>query len=231
MFLCRCSDEELSCGQNKVYGTADPTLTYSTAAATGTTGLVNGDTLAGGISYAGAGQYTGVGNYATTLGNLSNSNYNIVREASAPTFVITPAPLSITANAQSKLYGELVPALTYSESGLVGGDTISGALATSANASSNVGTYSITRSSLSASSNYVVSFTGANLSVTPAPTPAGNAIGPVQLSPALILSSVPASVTQAFTIPARMEFVSDSSSNQLPLLIFVDPSLATPPAR
>ena len=43
--------------------------------------LVNGDTLSGAISYAGAGQYTDVGSYATTLGNLSNSNYReIFRE-------------------------------------------------------------------------------------------------------------------------------------------------------
>ncbi len=48
------------------------------------------------------------------------------------------------------------PALTYQVggSGLVNGDTLSGALATSATAASDAGVYGITQGTLAASSNY-----------------------------------------------------------------------------
>src|SRR4029434_7318350 len=51
--------------------------------------------------------------------------------------------------------------------GLANGDTLSGALATSATAASNVGTYGITQGMLAVSSNYALSYTGADLTVTP----------------------------------------------------------------
>ena len=77
----------------------------------------------------------------------------------------------MTADAKSRTYGDANPALTYQVggSGLVNGDTLSGALATSATTASNVGLYGITQGTLAASSNYTLSsFTGANLTVTPA---------------------------------------------------------------
>ena len=51
----------------------------------------------------------------------------------------------MTADAQSRAYGDANPALTYQVggSGLVNGDTLSGALATSATTASNVGIYGI----------------------------------------------------------------------------------------
>ena len=52
--------------------------------------------------------------------------------------------------------------------GLVNGDTLAGALATSATTSSEAGVYGITRGTLAASSNYAFAFVGANLTVTPA---------------------------------------------------------------
>ena len=56
-----------------------------------------------------------------------------------------------------------------SSSGLVNGDTLSGLLATSATTTSNVGSYGITQGTLAASSNYALSYVGANLTVTAAP--------------------------------------------------------------
>ena len=76
----------------------------------------------------------------------------------------------MTADAKSRAYGDANPALTYQVggSGLVNGDTLSGALATSATTASNVGVYGITQGTLAASTNYALSsFTGANLTVTP----------------------------------------------------------------
>jgi MBG domain (YGX type) len=79
----------------------------------------------------------------------------------------------VTADTQSRAYGDANPTLTYQVggSGLANGDTLSGALATSATTSSNAGIYGITQGTLAASSNYAFAFVGANLTVTPAAAP------------------------------------------------------------
>ena len=53
-----------------------------------------------------------------------------------------------------------------SRTGLVNGDTLTGLLATTATATSNVGAYEITQGTLAASANYALSYVGANLTVT-----------------------------------------------------------------
>ena len=82
---------------------------------------------------------------------------------------VTAAPLTVTADAQSRLYGAANPALTYVSSGLLNGDALSGGLATTATTTSNVGTYGITQGTLAASPNYALTYVGANLTVTAAP--------------------------------------------------------------
>ena len=74
----------------------------------------------------------------------------------------------MTADAKSRAYGDANPALTYQVggSGLVNGDTLSGALATSATTASNVGIYGITQGTLAASGNYALNYTSADLTVT-----------------------------------------------------------------
>ena len=69
------------------------------------------------------------------------------------------------------VYGDSVPTLSYgvSENGLVNGDKLTGALATKAGSTSNVGSYAITQGTLAASSNYKLTYTGANLAVTARP--------------------------------------------------------------
>ena len=54
-------------------------------------------------------------------------------------------------------------------SGLVNGDTLSGVLATTAGVTSNVGSYGITQGSVAATTNYALSYTGADLVVTALP--------------------------------------------------------------
>src|SRR3546814_3116318 len=68
------------------------------------------------------------------------------------------------------LFRSANPALTYAVGGLglVNGDTVTGALATSATAASDVGAYAIARGSLAVSSNYALTYQGANLSIDPA---------------------------------------------------------------
>ena len=84
---------------------------------------------------------------------------------------MTARPITVTANALSRIYGNANPALTFvvGGQGLVNGDSLSGSLATTASATSNVGTYAITQGTLAASTNYALSYTGADLTVTARP--------------------------------------------------------------
>ena len=72
-------------------------------------------------------------------------------------FTITPRPLAVTAEAASKVIGGSDPALTYTQEGLVGGDALTGALVR--DAGETVGTYAIRQGTLSAGSNYTLTFT------------------------------------------------------------------------
>src|SRR6202140_48492 len=150
--------------QSRLYGAANPTLSYVSS------GLVNGDTLSGGLATV-ATATSNVGPYGITQGTLaSTSNYALTYVGAHLT--VTAAALTVTADAQSRAYGAANPTLTYVSSGLVNGDTLSGGLATTATATSNVGPYGIAQGTLAASSNYALTYVGANLTVTAAPLPA-----------------------------------------------------------
>jgi hypothetical protein len=142
---------------SRIYGDANPAFTYTT------TGLVNGDTLTGALDSA-ATVTSNVGTYAITQGTVAASaNYAI--SYTGANLSVTPRALSVTADAASRLYGDANPVLTYTATGLVNGDTLTGALGSSATVTSNVGTYSIDQATLAASPNYVMNYTAANLSV------------------------------------------------------------------
>ena len=108
---------------------------------------------------------------ASAQGTLAASANYALNYASA-NLTVTPRAITVTADAKSRAYGEANPALTYQVggSGLVNGDALSGALATSATTSSDAGVYGITQGTLAASSNYAFAFVGASLTVTPAAT-------------------------------------------------------------
>jgi len=143
--------------KTKVYGSSDPTLTYAV------TGLVSPDTegsvLTGSLSRAAG---SSVGTYAIGQGNLDvSSNYTI-------TFVsanlsITAKALTVTADAKTKVYGSSDPTLTYTTTGLVDPDTLTGSLTRVVGGS--VGAYAIGLGTL-ANSNYTITFVSANLSIT-----------------------------------------------------------------
>ncbi|MFG1406937.1 MBG domain-containing protein [Xanthobacter sp. VTT E-85237] len=152
-------------GQSMAYGDTVPGLTYGV----GGGGLVNGDTLSGALATT-ASSTTGVGLYGITQGTLAASaNYNLSYVGANVS--VTPRPLTITADGQSMVYGDTVPGLTYlvGGAGLVNGDMLSGALATTASSTTGVGLYGITQGTLAASANYALSYVGANVSVTPRP--------------------------------------------------------------
>lgn len=157
--------------KTKVYGSANPPLTDTI------TGFVNGDASSvvnGAASLTTAAtSASGVGNYAIDagLGTLNAADYTFA-------FVngnlsITPAPLTVTADNKSKVYGQANPPLTDTITGFVNGDTasvISGAadLNTVATTASGVGSYTITAGpgTLSAA-NYTFSFVNGTLTVNP----------------------------------------------------------------
>ncbi len=152
---------------SRSYGAANPTLTASYA------GLVNGDTSAvvSGLSLTTtATSGSSIGDYTITALGGTASNYAISDVNG--TLTVTRAPLTITANDVSRVYGASNPTLTASYSGLVNGDTsavVSGLkLATKATSASNVGGYTITASGGTAS-NYAISDVNGTLTVTRAP--------------------------------------------------------------
>ncbi len=160
---------------SKVYGQANPSFTDTIA------GYVNGDNasvVSGSPSLTStATAASGVGTYTITAaqGSLSAANYTIA--FSNGTLTVTPALLTVTADDVSKVYGQANPSFTDIIAGYVNGDNasvVSGSpsLTSTANASSGVGTYTITaaQGSLSAA-NYTFVFTNGTLTVTPGATP------------------------------------------------------------
>jgi hypothetical protein len=84
------------------------------------------------------------------------------------TLTVGPKALTVTADAKAKTAGEPDAELTYTATGLVGSDTLSGAL--SREPGEDVGSYAITQGTLTAGDNYALSFTGATLTITALPT-------------------------------------------------------------
>jgi hypothetical protein len=84
------------------------------------------------------------------------------------TLVINPMSINIIAAAKTKVYGSPDPTFNYTAlPSPVNGDVFTGSLARTAG--ENVATYSITQGTLALSSNYVITYYGANLNITPAP--------------------------------------------------------------
>ena len=88
--------------------------------------------------------------------------------SSPATLTVNPLGITVTPDGQSKVYGTMNPALTYSYApALLMGDSFSGGLSRAMGES--VGSYAITQGTLSLNANYTISFiTGSNLVITPA---------------------------------------------------------------
>jgi hypothetical protein len=162
--------------KTKTYGAANPSFTATF------TGFVNGQTLAtSGVSGSAAMTTTAdatspVGAYPISIaeGTLAATNYSFTYANG--TLTVGKATITVTAANQSKLYGEPLPALSYTMNGFVNGEDlltsdVKGAptVSTGASQSSAVGIYPITVTigNLN-SSNYTFSFVNANLVVSKA---------------------------------------------------------------
>src|SRR5205814_1225156 len=98
----------------------------------------------------------------------ANSNYAISFTGNELT--VTVATLTVKADPQSKVYGAADPALTYKVSGLQFSDTepsvLTGSLSRTAGETVAGSPYAIGQGTLAANSNYVISFTGNDLTIT-----------------------------------------------------------------
>ena len=149
--------------KSKFYGDADPTLTYQITSGS----LKSGDTLTGALIRA-AGE--NVGAYAISQGTLAISDGNSDPDGTytfaGALLTINKRPITITADAKSKIYSESDPALTYqvTSGSLVFGDIFTGAL--SRVTGELVGTYAIQQGTLGLNNNYILTYIGANLTIT-----------------------------------------------------------------
>ncbi len=141
--------------KNKTYGDADPALTYTFAPS-----LVTGDSFSGSLTRSPG---ENVGTYSINQGTLDlNSNYNLTYIGADLT--IGTKPITVTAAAKNKTYGDADPALTYTFApALVTGDSFSGSLTRSPG--ENVGTYAINQGTLALNSNYTLTYVGTDLTI------------------------------------------------------------------
>ncbi|MFM7327796.1 MAG: MBG domain-containing protein, partial [Bacteroidota bacterium] len=146
--------------KTKTYGDSDPALTYNVT--TGT--VVAGDNFSGSLT-----RVTGenIGTYAINQGSIALSpNYTL--SYSGANLTINKRPITITADAKSKVYGSSDPNLTskITSGNLVSPDQVTGALVRVAGQS--VGNYAINQGTLTAGSNYDLTYINASFTITPA---------------------------------------------------------------
>ncbi len=104
--------------------------------------------------------YTDAGT-ATVYYEVSQANHTAFTGSAK--VVISQKTLTVTADAKSKVVGEKDPALTYSVTGLVGSDALTGALTRAEG--EDVGEYAITQGTLAASDNYTITFVAGTLTI------------------------------------------------------------------
>ena len=157
--------------KTRLYGDANPAWTYSiddsalrcgdTEDAIRTTGTPAFTTSAG--------QTTGVGTYPVSLaaGTLCPANYAL--QFVDGNLTVSPAPLTVTADAKTMVHGSAVPALTGTVSGIKNSDAINFSGSTIATTSSAAGSYVITATAAAASgvlANYTLTIHNAALTIT-----------------------------------------------------------------
>ena len=148
---------------SRPYGAPNPVFNGSIV------GLQPGDNITASYSTA-AGTNSPAGAYSIvpTLNDPDHKlvNYNVA--ITNGTLTVTPAPLTVTADAKTKRYGEPDPALSYqiTSGSLTNGDSLTGSLLRAPG--DDVGVYAIGQGTLTAGSNYVLTYVSAYLTITPA---------------------------------------------------------------
>jgi hypothetical protein len=132
-------------------------------------GVLNGDGITATFASPGdpATAPVGTGSYTitATLSDPNNQLSNYTVQETDATLTVNKAPLTVTANAQTILYGQPDPTLTYQITGgmPVNGDNLSGGLTRVPG--ENVGSYPILVGALTAGPNYSLTYVGASLTI------------------------------------------------------------------
>ncbi|MFM7378466.1 MAG: MBG domain-containing protein, partial [Erythrobacter sp.] len=172
---------------SRVYGDANPALTFSVSGL----GLVNGDQLSGAL--AAAGVTAGVGTSAITLGTLTaGGNYTVTFNAGV--LNITPRPLTVAADNLSKSLGLADPQLTFriTAGDLVNGDLLSGTLVRDPGES--IASFVIRQGSLTASANYTLTYVPGTFTINPPPV-SPDINNPTSFEPPVVIDDTPPPVT------------------------------------
>jgi hypothetical protein len=165
--------------KTKIYGAADPILTYTVSGS-----LYYGDSysvISGVVLSTASGAAATAGAHAIAATGGTAANYVITDVAG--TLTVSKAPLTVTADNQSKVFGSADPFLTYTDSGtLYYGDSyavISGVtLSTTIGAAATAGTHPIIVSGGTAA-NYAITDVDGTLTVTPLPLVTMTGVVPV----------------------------------------------------
>src|SRR5579871_2985775 len=159
------------------YGQANPTFGVSY------NGFVNGDgpsSLSGTLLCSSpATPASPVGTYPIACSGLTSSKYTIMYAPGVLT--TTPAPLTVTAANQQRVYGATNPALTGTIAGIQNGDNITATYTTTATPASAVGVYAIVPVLADPGAklgNYGVTLINGALTVIPASTTTGLSVVP-----------------------------------------------------
>ncbi|AEG31867.1 two-partner secretion domain-containing protein [Thiomicrospira cyclica] len=177
--------------QTMIYGDSLPPLSFATIGSIN--GVVNGDDISSGLNVRTASLQEG--SVGSTNGRLNAGSHSIVVASSGTdaiaeelgynvtnqdgTLTVAARPITVRADAISRVYGDENPALTFavladgegSSRGIVNGETLTGELATMATVLSHVGAYRITQGGVTtaANPNYQISFEESDLTVAARP--------------------------------------------------------------
>jgi len=158
----------------KAYGTTNPTFTANIA------GVVAGDSITAQCTTT-ATASSSVGQYPITCtlsGQESElANYSVPSPLPTGTLTITPAALTITPNAGSKIYGTVNPTFTGTITGAVASDGITATYASAASTTTPAGVYSTGSNAITATlvpnaalTNYSVTYNTGTLTIAQATT-------------------------------------------------------------
>jgi len=143
--------------QSKAYGDAEPELTYQITDGS----LVFNDTFTGSLAREPGEE---VGHYAILQNTLALSD-NYILTYIGSDLTITLRPITVVADAKTKVYAQPDPELTFqiTYGSLLPGDSFSGEL--TRQPGENIGTYAILQGTLSLPDYYEITYVGSNLTI------------------------------------------------------------------
>jgi hypothetical protein len=206
----------------RLYGDPNPAFSVTIV------GIKNGDPITAAVSTT-ADITSAVGSYpvVATLVDPSNKLANYLVTINNGTLTINPAPLSVSANNASRLFGTVNPPFSGTLTGIKNSDPITASFTTTATATSPAGTYPITavlNDPNGKLGNYSVTSTDGTLTVNAAPTAnfvfvnnqaaGGNSINGYSVAVDGTLTALPSSPTLTGGLGAN---VACSSVNRLAL--------------